>query len=122
MALQDSRRGGRDAAADRLAPNPINSRAFKARLADLSFLDQALFIYAGEGGPFADKRREALRIATAIVLSWIEAARKNEVNAETWTDRVTARRATFVAFIARAAACEGMIGNGEAAELLASIH
>lgn len=102
--------------------NPYDSKAFDARLADLSFLDQLLFIYVASTDFQGPKKLRALRMAREIVLHWVRAEGQGEVNSETWTDRVAARRATFVAFVARAAACEGALLKRDARSLLASIR
>jgi hypothetical protein len=102
--------------------NPYTSRAFEARLADLVFLDQLLFIYVASQDYPPEKKKRALRMALQIVLHWRRAEEQGKVNGETWTDRPAARRATFVAFVSRAAACERMLDKREAQLLLTSIR
>ncbi len=102
--------------------NPIDSKAFAARLADLAFLDQLLYIYVASPNFKTPNKLRALRMAREIALTWIKAANAGDVSSETWTDRVAARRAAFIAFIARAAACEGVIGREDAKLMLASIR
>jgi hypothetical protein len=102
--------------------NPYTSKAFEARLADLAFLDQLLFIYVSSKDVGPERKERALKMALRIVLHWRRRAETGRVNGETWTDRPAARRATFVAFVTRAAACEGMLNRREAKLLLASIR
>jgi hypothetical protein len=102
--------------------NPYTSRAFEARLADLVFLDQLLYIYVESQDYPREKKRRALRMALQIALHWRRAEEQGKVNRETWTDRPAARRATFVAFVSRAAACEGMLDKRQAKLLLASVR
>ncbi len=102
--------------------NPYQSKAFEARLADLSFLDQLLFIYVSSPDFAPPKKRRALVMAREIVLHWIRSANAGKVTKETWTDRVAARRATVIAFVARATACEGALGRDAAQTMLSSIR
>lgn len=102
--------------------NPYDSKAFDARLADLSFLDQLFYVYVASPDFARPKKLRALRMARNIVLHWVRREEAGKVNGETWTDRVAARRATFVAFLARAAACEGVLRKRDARSLLTSIR
>lgn len=102
--------------------SPYESKAFDARLADLSFLDQLLYVYVASPDFARPKKLRALRMARSIVLHWARREAAGRVNSETWTDRVAARRATFVAFVARAAACENALRKRDARLLLTSIR
>lgn len=102
--------------------NPYKSKAFEARLADLTFLDQLLYIYVSSPDFAPPKKMRALVMAREIALHWIRAANAGKVTNETWTDRVAARRSSVIAFIARAAACEDKLGRDAAQLMLSSIR
>lgn len=102
--------------------DPVGSQAFRARLSDLSWLDQLLYIYVTSEDYARPKKLRALRMSRNIVLSWIHADDRGKINDQAWTDRVVARRATVIAFVARAAACEGALTRAQAKELLTSIR
>lgn len=102
--------------------NPYGSKAFAARLADLAFLDQLFYVYVASPDFARPKKIRALRMARNIVLHWVRREAEGKVSSETWTDRVAARRALFVAFLARAGACEGVLRKRDARVLLTSIR
>ena len=97
--------------------DPVGSPSFRARLHDLRWLDTLLFSYRDR-----DDRR-ALRRAKRIVVDWVKQNPLASPSTDrTWFDKVVGDRAPYVAYVTRAAQCEGMIRNRRLArKLLSSI-
>jgi hypothetical protein len=98
--------------------NPEQSQSFASNLHRFTWIDPLIFAYRTE----ADI--DALRQAADLALDWIaghpEAPRTASTGAA-WGDKITADRAPYMAFIARAAECEGVTSKGEAKALSRSI-
>ena len=97
--------------------DPLDSATFRGRLHDLRWLDTLLYAYRTHGD------RRALRRAKRIVVDWIENnPRRKPTTDRTWFDKVVGDRAPYIAYVARAAECEGMIRNQNLArKLLGSV-
>lgn len=97
--------------------DPLNSATFRGRLHDLRWLDTLLYAYRTRGD------RRALTRAKRIVVDWVEnnPLRKPTTD-RTWFDKVVGDRVPYIAYVVRAAECEGMIDNPNLArKLLGSI-
>lgn len=97
--------------------DPLGSASFRGRLHDLRWLDTLLYAYRSNG----DLR--ALRRAKRIVVDWVKQnPRRAPTTDRTWFDKVVGDRAPYIAYVTRAAKCEGMIKQGKLARrLLGSI-
>ena len=98
--------------------DPLGSATFRGRLHDLRWLDPLFYAYREHG----DIR--ALQRAKRIVVDWVE---NNPLRApttdRTWFDKVAGDRAPYIAYLTRAAACEGLLKNdGLARKLLGSVE
>lgn len=94
--------------------NPIDSTAFQGKLQDLTWIDPLLFAYwRGD--------TKALAQARDIVLDWI---RSNPFSnpysvghvrgdSKPWIDKVSASRAPIIAYVAKAARCEGLLSPAQ---------
>jgi uncharacterized heparinase superfamily protein len=90
--------------------NPEHSTSFTSNLHRFTWIDPLLVTYRADGD------LDALRQATELALDWIAdhpMVPKNAQSGTAWGDKITADRAPYVAFIARAAACEGITSPGE---------
>ena len=98
--------------------NPESSVSFTSNLHRFTWIDPLIFAYRSEGD------EDALRDATAIMLSWIAQnpmPQKGE-RSETWGDKITADRAPYMAFVRNAGACEGVLSKRELGVLDASLE
>jgi hypothetical protein len=98
--------------------DPIEALRFRDTLPKLRFLDPLLWAYAREGD------EAALRQALRIVADW---ARSNPhggagTTAAAWIDKITGDRVPYVAYVTRAAACEGLLSRARGRLLLDTIH
>jgi hypothetical protein len=92
--------------------NPNRSTSFQGKLNDLTWIDPLLFAY--RNGDTA-----ALEQARDIVLDWIEgnpfanpyALGNVRGDSKPWIDKVSAARVQFIAYVAAAAECEGMLDD-----------
>lgn len=86
--------------------DPVGSASFRARLHDLRWLDVLFYAYRENGDV------GALRRAKTIVVDWVE---NNPLRApttdRTWFDKVAGDRGPYIAYLTRAAACEGLLKN-----------
>lgn len=86
--------------------DPLGSASFRGRLHDLRYLDVLFYAYREKGDV------AALRRAKTIVVDWVE---NNPLRApttdRTWFDKVAGDRGPYVAYLTRAAACEGLLKN-----------
>lgn len=94
--------------------NPQDARAFKHQLFKLQWIDPLLFAYRAHGD------RQALEQATAIVLDFAAAnpPEGDPVDPDVWDDKRTGDRGPYVAYLMRAASCEGLLDEGEQELLL----
>ncbi len=98
--------------------NPEESKSFASNLHRFTWIDPLIFEYRTQGDP------DALRQAADLALDWIEdhpEAPKNATDGAAWGDKITADRAPYMAFIARAGACEGITSKPEARLLSRSV-
>ncbi|MEO8091760.1 MAG: heparinase II/III family protein [bacterium] len=113
----------------RLAPaidwgqNPDDSTAFQGKLQGFTWLD--LLIYAYRTGD-----TKALAQARDISLDWIRAnpfanpylEGRDRGDSKPWIDKVTAARVQFIAYVAAAADCEGMLSARQRRTLESSLQ
>ncbi|MGI8727367.1 MAG: heparinase II/III domain-containing protein, partial [Solirubrobacterales bacterium] len=86
--------------------DPVGSASFRARLHDLRWLDTLLYAYRTNGD------HQALRRAKRIVVDWVKSnPRERPSTDRTWFDKVAGDRIAYIAYVTRAAKCEGMLGN-----------
>lgn len=97
--------------------DPLHALRFRDTFPKLRFLDPLTWAYA--------RRHDvgALREALSVLLDW---ARSNPLGGSrtapaAWLDKVTGDRVPYISYLTRAAACEGLLGRGEARLLLRSI-
>ena len=100
------------------AYDPVGAESFRARLNDLRWLDTLLYAYRERNDV------KALQRAKRIVVDWVE---NNPLRApptdRTWFDKVAGDRAPYIAYVTRAAECEGLLGNENLArKLLGSVQ
>jgi hypothetical protein len=81
----------------------------------------ALFFIHREGGPQATA---ALMRARDLTLDWIAQTPEGPIDARNpqWAPKPTADRAPYMAYLARQAACEGLLSSGQAETLLDSLR
>lgn len=65
---------------------------------------------------------QTLRRALDLVMDWVRADRRGKVPDDAWVDKIAGDRAPYLAYVARAAACRGILGRGESRKLVASIR
>ncbi len=100
--------------------DPYESRSWRHWLHALGWLD-VLFQIHRDGDPSGDA---ALAQARDLALDWI-AANPLPAPAEfqpAWADKVTADRTGYIAYLSRAAACEGLLDDAQAATLIDSLR
>ena len=98
--------------------DPLHSRAYQGSLHNLTWLDLLFSAYRGGDGA-------ALAQARDLVLDWIGGNPRPPGGSEApkaWFDKVAADRAPYIAFLARAGTCEGLLSGAEARLLLASLR
>lgn len=101
--------------------DPYDSRSWRHWLHTLGWwMDALLYVYR-QGGPDS---QDALVQARDLVLDWIAANPPGPSDAfrPSWADKVTADRAPYVAYVARAAACEGLLTDAQAGILVDSLR
>jgi hypothetical protein len=101
--------------------DPYQSRSWRHWLHAVGQWIDPLFYTYREGGP---NSLEALEHARDLILDWVGANPPDAVDAieAPWSDKVTADRAPYVAYLTRAAACEGMLDDAQASLLLDSLR
>ncbi len=95
--------------------DPYNSKAFRGRLADLAWVEVLFHAYR-ENGDVA-----ALRQARGLVLDWVASQPRgwDQTSDQAWEGKAVGDRVLDIAYLARAAECEGILRDEEL-ELLAS--
>lgn len=98
--------------------DPYRARSWTHYLHAFRWLDPLLYLYATRGD------RGALTQARNLVLDWIRANPRGGagVSPDAWRDKATGERAASIAYVARAAACEGLLRLGEAPALIDAIR
>ncbi len=98
--------------------NPYHSLAFQAELQDLSWVSVLFYAYQKNGDV------AALAQARDLMLDWVRHNRKRGKRAttpRTWFDKVVGDRAPYIAYLTRAASCEGLLSDKQADVLLKSL-
>jgi Heparinase II/III-like protein len=98
--------------------NPYHSLAFQAELQDLSWVSVLFYAYQNNGDV------AALAQARDLLLDWVRHNRKRGKRAttpRTWFDKVVGDRAPYLAYLTRAASCEGLLSDKQANVLLKSL-
>ncbi len=94
--------------------DPFRSRSWRAKLHNWSWMDVLLVGYQETGD------RAALELARDLALDWID---QNPPSPDiSWGDKVTGDRAGFLAYIARASGCRGLLSDEQAAAMLDSLQ
>jgi hypothetical protein len=95
--------------------DPYHSKAWSSVFASLKWMD--VLIYAYRHG-----NKQALAEARDLMLDWVEHnPRHHPPTQKSWFNKVIGDRAPFIAYITRAASCEGMLTDRQAATLVGSI-
>ncbi|HKJ36502.1 MAG TPA: hypothetical protein VKA36_08050, partial [Solirubrobacterales bacterium] len=94
--------------------NPQGARAFSHTLFKFQWIDPLLYAYRTEGDT------EALEQATALALDFARANPPNgePIDPDVWDDKRTGDRAPYLAYVLRAAECEGLLAAEERALLM----
>jgi Heparinase II/III-like protein/Heparinase II/III N-terminus len=95
--------------------DPFQSKHWRNTLNNFKYLDPLFYIYK-RGGSNA---LPALAEARDLMLDWIAAVNNPSrgVNKEAWLDKTVGDRTPYLAFMARAAACENLLSEGQASSL-----
>jgi hypothetical protein len=101
--------------------NPEHSFNFAGRLQDLAWMDPLLYAFSvGKGPPpghtpLSDAERlEALGDARDFVVDWVKASNRGDVpKAAAWTDRTVGRRVSYIAYVRKAADCQGILSDSD---------
>jgi Heparinase II/III-like protein/Heparinase II/III N-terminus len=98
--------------------NPAEQRSFQHQLHTLNFLGVLYRRY------MRMEDRDALRRAIDLALDWIASNpyQGSDPADAPWSDMVVGVRAPYLAYGLRAAACEGLIGEPEARQIVASLR
>lgn len=97
------------------AQDPYNSKAYRSILAGLKWTDILLSAYRAGN-------LHALAEARDIALDWIDHnPRHHPTTDKTWFNKVIGDRAPFLAYIARAANCEGILSKQQATTFVTSL-
>jgi Heparinase II/III-like protein/Heparinase II/III N-terminus len=98
------------------AMDPYHSKSFRAVLAGLKWID--VLIYAARHGD-----RAALAEARDIVLDWVRHnPRHRPPSDKSWENKIIGDRAPYLAYIARAAACDDMLSREQGPALVRSLR
>lgn len=94
--------------------NPIDARSFSHTLFKFQWVDPLLFAYREQGDV------EALLQATELVLDFARAnpPEGDPVDPDVWDDKRSGDRGPYIAYVMRAASCEGLLDEDEADLLL----
>jgi hypothetical protein len=103
--------------------NPDDSSAFQGKLQDLTWIDP--LIYAYRSGD-----REALAQARDLALDWIASnpfvnpyrTGRERGDPKPWIDKVSAARVQYIAYVTKAADCEGMLEADQRRTLFGSLE
>ena len=97
--------------------DPLAAHRFRQNLHKLRFLRPLLWSYA------SSQSTDDLGQAAEIVVDWVRQNPRdgNGVPVEAWSDKVTGDRVPYLAYVVRAAACEGMLEARVRRALLASV-
>lgn len=89
--------------------NPLDARSFSHTLFKFQWIDPLLYAYRTSGDV------EALEQATALALDFARSNPPNgdPVDPDVWDDKRTGDRGPYLAYVMRAAECEGLLDAGE---------
>ncbi len=98
--------------------DPLDAERYRQNLQKLRFMTPLLSSYAD------DANTDDLAEATEITLDWV---RHNQIKDrdtpdEAWSDKVVGDRTPFVAYVARAASCEGLLSASQRRALIDSLE
>jgi hypothetical protein len=98
--------------------DPLASRRYRQNLHKLRFLEPLLASWRDSGS------RDDLALALAVGLDWVRAHPDPDraQPPEAWSDKVTGDRVPYLAYLARAAACEGIAERAEMRRLLGAME
>ncbi len=98
--------------------DPLDAERYRQNLHKLRFITPLLSSYAYSGNG------EDLAEATEITLDWVRhnPIKDPDTPAEAWSDKVVGDRAPFIAYVARAAACEDLLSAAQRRALLDSLE
>jgi hypothetical protein len=98
------------------ARDPYGSRRFRGALNTLGWLDVLFYDFRMNG------RRKSLRQARDLALDWIRANPPGSRRTDrTWDDRISATRATYLAYAMRASGCRGLLNRAKKRRLSRAI-
>lgn len=96
--------------------DPVGSASYRARLHDLRWLDVLFWDYR------KNDRLKSLRDAKNIVVDWVKNnPRARPSTDRTWFGKVVGDRTPYIAYVTRAAQCEGMLNKRLGRKLLESV-
>ncbi len=100
--------------------DPFRSRHWQNGLQSMKWLDDLYFIYTRSTLFNRKEKLAALAKARDYVLDWISAADNPNrgVNRQAWVDKTVGDRAPYMAFAARASACEGLLNDTQAFRMI----
>jgi Heparinase II/III-like protein/Heparinase II/III N-terminus len=96
--------------------DPFRSRHWQNGLQSLKWLDRLNYIYSRSSLFTRSEKLAALAKARNYVLDWINAATNPNrgLNRQAWVDKTVGDRAPYMAYVARASACEGILNDVQA--------
>lgn len=106
------------------AQDPFESKAWRKAFHTLAYLDALFFIYGDTAGHNPGARVAALAQARDLAVDWITSNPKGGegVDGRAWSNKVVADRGPYIAYLGRAAACEGLLSPDQGKEIVASIE
>jgi Heparinase II/III-like protein/Heparinase II/III N-terminus len=93
--------------------DPFRSRQWQNGLQSLKWLDKLYFIYSRSTLFSRAEKLAALAKARDYVLDWIDGATNPNrgLPKQAWVDKTVGDRTPYIAYVARAAACEGILND-----------
>lgn len=104
--------------------NPYHSANYLHRLYGLGWLDPLISAYNDPKHLYSSaQERSALSKALALSWSFVQADKSGHVqHGAAWLARIVAIRSEYLAYVARASACAGMLTRKQASGFLTSLH
>jgi len=98
--------------------DPLGAERYRQNLQKLRFIVPLLSSYA------ASQNTDDLDEAADVALDWVRHNPVDDPNTpeEAWTDKVTGDRTPYLAYVLRAASCEGLLSEREERQLLDSLE
>jgi Heparinase II/III-like protein len=102
---------------------PHHSENYLHSLYDFGWIDVLMWAYHDPKDRYSDAEQiQALREARDISWAWVQAEAAHKVlPGIAWRDRITARRAEYLAYVAKANACQGALSKKQTKGFLASL-